>query len=304
MAPDTLERRTTRLMGCEVTVLAPAGYTMRAIDRLRSLEHRWSRFRADSDISLLNAAAGRPIAISRDTHVLLHRLALAHHITGGAFDPTLMRSIVGIGYHTSVDDNTLRATLHPATQPTADPSQITIAEIDGVTTAMLPPGTAIDPGGLGKGLAADIVVGELLAAGATGALVDVGGDIRVGGTPLGGEVWAIDVDDPTRTHTIDRIAIGDGGVATSSTRRRAWRHGDADVHHLIDPTSGAPSSRGVAGVTVVAGDAAWAEALTKVPFARTLDDALALYDRLCIAALIVFDDGSQLRTNPWKELSR
>ena len=304
MGPDTIERASARLMGCDTTVMAPAGYADQALTRLRTLESYWSRFRSDSDVSRLNAAAGRPVAIHRDTHVLLHRLALAHRLTDGAFDPTLLGTIVGLGYDASVDDRTSRTSLHPSARHSADPSQVLIAEIDGATTAMLPPGTAIDPGGLGKGLAADIVVAELVAAGASGAMVEIGGDLRVAGEPLGGEVWAIDIHDPARSSVIDRIAISDGGVATSSTRLRTWQHAGTSVHHLIDPTLGAPSERGVAGCTVAAGDAAWAEALTKVPFARSVDATRAFFEQHNVAALIVFDDGRQHATSAWKDLSR
>src|SRR5262249_18505013 len=51
----------------------------------------------------------------------------------------------------------------------------------------LPAGVGFDPGGIGKGLAADMVVEELFARGAHGACVNVGGDVRVRGeAPDGG----------------------------------------------------------------------------------------------------------------------
>ena len=62
----------------------------------------------------------------------------------------------------------------------------------------LPAGIRFDPGGIGKGLAADIVTEELIAAGAAGALVSVGGDVRVRGESPGGTAWDLAIDDASR----------------------------------------------------------------------------------------------------------
>jgi thiamine biosynthesis lipoprotein len=36
------------------------------------------------------------------------------------------------------------------------------------------------------------------------------------------------------------VAIETGGLATSSTMVRRWRRGGEDVHHIVDPATGAP----------------------------------------------------------------
>ena len=77
--------------------------------------------------------------------------------------------------------------------------------------------------GIGKGLAADLVTAELCSAGATGALVGIGGDLVARGTPPDDAGWVIVVEDPDDPAVaLARIAIDAGGVATSSTRSNRW----------------------------------------------------------------------------------
>jgi hypothetical protein len=107
-----------------------------------------------------------------------------------------------------------------------------------------------------------------LAAGARGALVSLGGDVRVAGaSPHGGE-WRIAVEDPDDPeHVLAVVPLTEGGLATTTTARRRWTAPDGTTaHHLIDPATGAPASVPWGQVTVVAGTAAWAEVAAKVAF--------------------------------------
>lgn len=47
----------------------------------------------------------------------------------------------------------------------------------------------IDLGGIGKGYAADLIAAELIAAGAEGVSVNLGGDLRVAGVAPGAQPW-------------------------------------------------------------------------------------------------------------------
>jgi thiamine biosynthesis lipoprotein len=62
------------------------------------------------------------------------------------------------------------------------------------------------------------------------------------------------------------VSLISGGVATSTTLRRRWRSGQRPHHHLLVPATGASTTTDVVGATVVADTAAWADALSKVPF--------------------------------------
>jgi thiamine biosynthesis lipoprotein len=126
----------------------------------------------------------------------------------------------------------------------------------------LPPGVRLDPGGIGKGLAADMVAEEVMAAGAAGCLVSVGGDLSVRGATEAGVPWTVGVEhplDPRRE--VARLALTEGGVASSSRMRRRWRTAGGWADHILDPRTGTQAPPGPVGASVVAGAAWWAEAL-------------------------------------------
>jgi thiamine biosynthesis lipoprotein len=129
----------------------------------------------------------------------------------------------------------------------------------------LPAGVAFAPGGIGQGLAADLAVTALANAGATGALVSVGGDVRVWGRPALGTAWGLGVQDPFEPdRDVAVVELHDGGVASSSCLGRRWHLDGVPMHHVVDPSTGAPTANGVVAATAVAGSAWWAEVLTKV----------------------------------------
>ena len=153
--------------------------------------------------------------------------------------------------------------------------------------------------------AAPLVVAELLAAGATGALVGIGGDVRVQGLAPQEGGWSVGVAD-LHDDRVDRcrLRLTAGGVATSGTLRRAWTAADGrSVHHLLDPVTGAPPVHPVADsaieATVVAGTAAWAEVWTKAVLVRGPRVALPLLDAHGLAARAVLADGSERCNDTW-----
>ena len=240
----------------QVTAIdAAPGAMDHAERRLRQLESSWSRFIDTSDISRINQLPGRWVPVAEDTIRLVDTMQRAHHATGGRFDPTCLYQLLSIGYSSSIDDPD-RYTL--AVDAPTNGASVHDVETDRSAGAVRAPlGVALDPGGIGKGLAADIVVTELLAAGTGGVLVSIGGDIAAAGEPPTDDGWIIDVGHPVQTDdTVTTLAVSDGGIATSSTRSRRWDFGGSEHHHLIDPTSGRESLTDLASVTVVA-NAGW-----------------------------------------------
>ncbi len=132
----------------------------------------------------------------------------------------------------------------------------------------LPLGTGFDPGGIGKGLAADLVTEELLAAGAVGACLNLGGDVRVRGQGPDQGSWTVAVEHPAAPMPIARIGLLDGAVATSTTLKRRWVVDGETRHHLIDPGTGRPSDSDLTLVAAVAGNGWVAEILAKAVLLR------------------------------------
>lgn len=248
--------------------------------RIVELEHRWSRFLPESEISRLNAAGGQPMRVSTDTVGAVRAACAAWVHTDGCFDPTVHDSLLRLGYDDTIDAirNQRREPARPLIG-TIGCAGIVFDETAGVV--QFPPGVHFDLGGIGKGLAADIVATELIERGAQGAIVNIGGDVRVIGRPATGDAWRIDIEDPRTEQPYATVAIVDGGVATSTTLRRRWMLGERAVHHLVTPSDGTSTDTSIVGVSVIAGSAAWADALSKVPFvdatrADVFDPASAL----------------------------
>jgi thiamine biosynthesis lipoprotein len=210
----------------------------------------------------------------------------AWEVTGGRFDPTVGPAMEALGYSTSWPHVGGPAHL-PA--PRAAPGCAGVMVEASVGLVQVPAGVRFDPGGVGKGLAADLTAGELIGAGADGVLVNIGGDLCVHGeAPDGTDAWTIDVEHPYEVgRAVARIVLAEGGVATSTSARRHWRTGDGvEIHHVVEPRTGLPAASRYVQATVVAGSAWWAEVLATAAF---LDGDLA---DPAAAALLIDQDGS------------
>ena len=197
----------------------------------------------------------------------MQRAVRSWQLTDGLYDPTVLPAMRSLGYDADFCDVATAADdgREVETRPTPGCAQIEIDQI--ARSVSLPPGVELDPGGIGKGLAADVVTAELLDAGAHGALVNIGGDLRARGEPPETETWSIDVVDPLEEDKrLLHLAIADGAVATSSRHRRRWTRGGHERHHIIDPRTGESSGSDLLAVTVVAADGWWAEAAAKAIF--------------------------------------
>jgi hypothetical protein len=148
--------------------------------RLAELEALWSRFAPGSDIDRLNRAAGAPVHVSRATITLLNTMVKAAEATSGRYDPTVLPALMDAGYRASIDDADRVSTLSPGPHRSGVGMADVVIDAD-AQTVTLPPDVAIDPGGIGKGLAADLVVEQLVLGGAAGALVSIGGDLATAG---------------------------------------------------------------------------------------------------------------------------
>ncbi len=189
-------------MGTQVDLLvvdAPTAALAHARARLATLEARWSRFRPDSEISALNRAAGQPVAVSPETLTLVTLAAVGWQASGGRFDPTVLDALEAAGYDRSFQQLARGRDSREATAPlpAAAPGLAGITLDTTASTVTLPAGTRFDPGGIGKGYAADLLCAQLRAGGAAGACVNIGGDLRASGTPPRGGPWMIAVPIPT-----------------------------------------------------------------------------------------------------------
>lgn len=266
-----------RAMGtdCHVQVLTgPPGAVEVAEAVVRGDEARWSRFRADSEVCRLGT--GRAVRVSPETAALLALALDWRERTGRRFDPLLGRELRAAGYDRPFDQ--LRRGGPVDARPPGRRRAGVVSLTGDVVT--VPPGTEIDVGGIAKGHSADRAVGAVLDAGAAGACVNLGGDLRCAGEAPAGDGWWTALDHGERAEA-SRFAVGlaHGAVATSTTRRRRWTTtAGAEHHHLLDPHTGRPADTVFDTVTVVAALASTAEVLTKVVLLAPVAEAQALLD--------------------------
>ncbi len=236
----------------------------------------------------LNDTAGVPVVLSDETYDAIVHAVEAWRVTGGRFDPTVLPSLLALGY-----DRDFRSIA-------ADGPEVVVAPSGGcsdivldplVRAVTLPIGVALDLGGIGKGLAADRLVATLMAAGAIGVCVDLGGDVHVSGVGPSAGSWPISIEDPLETGATGSLMIRDGAIATSTRLLRAWRRGGRIVHHLVDPQTGDSADTGLASVTVVAGSTWWAEVLAKAAFIAGPDIGAELLATAGVTGLLVHDNG-------------
>ncbi len=284
---------------CSVSILDAGPGDSRfdlAVRRVEELETAWSRFRPHSELSLLNAAGSA--TVSHDTFLLIDHAVTAWKWTNGLFDPTVLSVMTASGY-----DRTFSAINRTTTSSARLPRASGCGGIEldpDRRTVVLPAGTGLDPGGIGKGLAADLVAECLLSYGATGVCVNLGGDIRTAGqSPVNG--WPVGIADPGRPdHQVAMLRLTDHGLATSNRLTRSWIRNGVTRNHLVDPRTSASASGPVAA-SVLAGQAWWAEVLTKVamiggPMAGPMIDALGGH-------LLSFDEHGNVSVSPGLHLT-
>ncbi len=291
-----------------VGAIAPSSWLDRAEARLAELERRWSRFIPDSDICRINAAGPWAEPVHHDTLELVATLRRGWVDSSGAFDPTMLPALEALGYRESFETLPAPGQLgldhDEAFQPRRAPGLDGLVLDRSAGTVRHRVGCRIDPGGVGKGLAADMVVAEVLEAGrdagVIGVLVDLGGDIAVGGTPPDrGDGWPIRLHEPAGRPEQAAVIVDltvDRACATTTNRRRRWGSGADAAHHLLDPSTGVPVSTARSWspsvVTALASSAAGAEIATKTLFVlagrgRTHAGLDRVARRLGVVALLV-----------------
>jgi FAD:protein FMN transferase len=277
-------------MGSEAHVIVAGDPRLLGVARARieELERRWSRFIPTSEVSFLNTHRGAPYPVSLDTFRLVDRAITGWRDTGGRFDPTILGDLIREGY-----DRPFQAVaIDPASGISVLRCNAGGIRIDAeAQTVELPPDAGFDPGGVGKGLAADMVVEELLDAGANGACVNLGGDLRVEGDGPDRGRWLISLDHPTASQPAALVALAAGGIATSTSLKRAWTVGRDRRHHLIDPETGRSLRSLAISVTALARDAASAEIATKHALLADPGRELAALEELGCDGVIVTDAG-------------
>lgn len=208
-----------------------------AVAEVQRIEHTYSRYRADSVVSRINAAAGQPgfVPVDAETASLLGFAGQLHALSDGLFDITsgVLRRAWDFRAGRVPHDAELQALLPLVGWPHVE------RRADGVRLAQA--GMELDFGGFGKEYAADRAAAALLAAGVTHGFVNLGGDLRVLGPRADGRPWRLGIQHPRQPGaTVATLELVQGALATSGDYERFFEHGGRRYCHLLDPRSGWP----------------------------------------------------------------
>ena len=299
-----------RALGCSTRVIVTRPRSLArakaAVDEvITAIDRAASRFRADSELSRLNASPGRAVKLSPLLAQAIAAALRGAELTDGAVDPTVGSAVRLAGYDTDFaavprEGEPIRLFAQPIPGWKAvhfDPS---------TRTVIVPRGVELDLGATGKALASDLAVAAAIKViGEGGVLVNLGGDIAVAGdAPAGG--WAIQASEDGATplsEAEETVCIASGGLATSGTTVRRWVRGETVLHHIIDPATGAPVDTCWRTATVAAGTCVDANIASTAAIVMG-ERAPAWLSARGLAARLVHVDGTVRRVAGWPEQAK
>jgi thiamine biosynthesis lipoprotein ApbE len=153
--------------------------------------------------------------------------------------------------------------------------------------------------GLAKGLIVDKACAAAMSvAGVEGALVNIGGDLKLAGT-MQDEVTISDPKSPAKPLvTVDLSGLA---IATSGNYERGSKVGNESFSHILDPRSAMPAQQ-VISSSVIAENAALADALATAFSVLPVEKSLAICkNEPQLACLLVTRDGTVVTSPGWPD---
>jgi thiamine biosynthesis lipoprotein len=210
------------------------------------IEAKFSRYRPESIVSVINRSRGHAVVVDSETAALLDYAAQCHAFSQGLFDITS-----GVLRRCWRFDGSDRLP-----EPDAVAALLPLIGFERVSwqspRIILPAGMEIDFGGIGKEYAVDRVLGLVAARFAGAALVNFGGDLAANRAP-GAAPWQVGVQRPdTEREARLLLELSRGGLATSGDTYRFLVREGVRYGHILDPRSGWPVRDTPRSVTVAA----------------------------------------------------
>jgi thiamine biosynthesis lipoprotein len=293
-----------RLMGNTFTITVVAAnnsIAQRSIDtavaEIRRIEQLLTTFSSDSQTSRINENAGvAPVAVDREVFGLIERSIAISKITQGAFDITygsidksLWNFDKGMRSLPSKEEALKRVHL-------INYNNIILDKVN-ATVFLKEKGMRIGFGGIGKGYAAEMAKALLVKEGVKSGIINASGDLTAWGLQPGGKPWRIGISNPDRPQDIfSYLDISGKAVATSGNYEKYVMIGGKKYSHTIDPKTGLPIS-GIKSVTVISGNAEFADAMATPIAVMGIKAGLYLIDQIPDLHCIIIDDNNTIYTS-------
>ncbi len=287
-------------MGTHVSL---AAYTTKAVDEaavraafvaagdeIRRIEALMTTWRPDSELSRVNAAAGREkVALSPETFDVVRAALHTSEISEGTFDITF-ESLHGLWkFDQDLDPHPPTAAAVKALLPLVGYRHIHLDEA-AHTVFLDRAGTKVSLGGIAKGYAVDKAAAVLDRAGLTSFFVQAGGDLFTRGRKPDGTEWAAGVRDPRGPDGsyFALLHVSDHAFSTAGDYERSYIVDGRRYHHIIDPRTGYPATAS-RSVTIWATTALVADEIDDAVFILGPEKGLALVESLDGVGAVIVD---------------
>ncbi len=267
---------------CEIQFRAPAvkearAFKTAALTWIQKFEATWSRYRADSFLSQVNAGAGRrSFELTPEQDEIVALCQYSYQFTQGLIDASACPL-------TLLWEEAERRGVRPSTREVEDVLKLVSWEaVDYRPGHLFLPqeGMAIEIGGFGKEYAVDRLRTIAVEFGVEAALVDLGRDVATLGSPPQGDYWVVGIENAGELDApVHRVALSGQAVATSGNGRRYRSIGGERFGHILDIRSGEPAVNEVLTASGLANDCLTAGLLATSACIRGISEGLAEIER-------------------------
>jgi thiamine biosynthesis lipoprotein len=261
-----------------------------AIAEIKRVEALMTTWREDSEISRINAAAGKePVKVGLETFDTVAAAIHTSEISEGTFDITF-ESLHGLWkFDEDLDPHPPSPAAVSAKLPLVSYRHIHL-DAGSQSVFLDKPGVRISLGGIAKGYAVDRAAGVLRAGGIESFFVQAGGDLFTHGTKPGGAEWSAGVRDPRGPEGsfFAILPVSDHAFSTAGDYERSYVVDGRRYHHIIDPRTGYPATAS-RSVTIWAPSALIADEIDDAVFILGPDKGLKLVESLDGVGAVIVD---------------
>jgi thiamine biosynthesis lipoprotein len=254
---------------------------------LNKVDRQMSTYKVDSELSLFNqAAVGVAVTVSADTRAVVEQAITLAELSGGSFNPAIAPLVNLWGFGPTAQQDSIPS-LGQITEALQSVDYLAVQIIANSLTKLAP--VTLDLSAIAKGFGVDKVADYLLAQGVANFLVEVGGEIRVGGLSPRKTPWRVGIESPGKDYGIayNAISVSNAAVATSGDYRNYYEQDGKRYSHTIDPKTGYPIEHNLASVTVVADSGALADGLATAINVMGTDEGLAFSELNSLAVFMI-----------------
>ena len=298
-ASSVTAKRTQMHMGTLVAITA-VGRTQEeanaaitaGFQEVKRLEQLLSTWIPDSELSQVNAAAGRgAVRVSLETMVLVRKSLQIAEMTEGAFNIAIGPAVNA--WNLSAEPRLPTAEGLAALQPLIDLQHVH-TDVWERTIYLEKPGMRVDVGGIGKGYAADQAVLVMKKAGAMAGVVALSGDIKTFGRLPDGGVFRVGIQHPRKEGEIlAEIDLQDEAISTAGDYERFFEKDGIRYHHILNPRTLQPAG-GCESVSAIAKDGIWADGLDTGIFVLGAERGMELVEQLEDMEAIIVDGNGRV----------